>query len=369
MNQDNNNLNNILEQSINNQLHQQTLNQYNAFNTPGEEHQTKSPKKKINTKLIIIVVIILIAVIGTILLPKLFNGSKSNGPVVVNSTFEKNEGYYVLQDENGKVLLSNIKKHGNFCNGTTEVQNTNGEYGIVDGNGKLIVEYGKYSSIEQYSSWSNKYYCFYEVTEKNNNYQKMILKYDGSILYSNKDDRNLRDVDLNVYESTNKFVLFETKEQYQFLNYLGEPFFTLNKKQSIEEPTILSNDGEYANEKYLSIYYDGKTYIYNLDTFKLAFNVFNGEYWIKDRHVSSETTSIAGIDINTKESESLIIFGYPNPDNKKQKKTYLVEKGKITFETDKCLNAYFVGINDLNCLIQNGGPFEKYDINGNKINN
>ena len=40
---------------------------------------------------------------------------------------------------------------------------------------------------------------------------------------------------------------------------------------------------------------------------------------------------------------------------------YVLNKGKITFETDKCLNVAFVN-DEVRCLIQNGGVFEYYDI-------
>lgn len=371
MNQDNNyGFEPMMGQPMQNQnttnIYSQQAVQQN-FNTYAQPVEPQQPKKKFNAKFIIIIVVAIAAIIaGIVFAPKLLsdNEKKANSPVEVLSTFEQKDGYYVLQDENGNILLDNIKSHGKFCNGTTEVQNTNGEYGIIDGSGKFISEYGKYDMVDQYSSWGGNYYCFYEVIDSSS--QKHILKYDGSTLYSNGEDKYLSDVNIHLYDVSTRFVLFETENDYQFLNYMGDAFFTVSKDKDSDEPIVMQNNGNQANEKYLTIYSNGKTYIYDLKTFKPAFNSFEGKYWIKDIEVAKITTNIAGIE-SIKEEDSLIIFGYPNPDDESKRKTILAEKGKITFETDKCLNVAFVDGNNLRCLIQNGGVFEYYDIKGNKL--
>lgn len=367
----NNNLNNnysfdsITGQLVNGQSiqNQNIANMYSQ--QPVEPQQPKKKKKKNLKVLIIIAVAVVVIILGIIFVPKLFidNPGKSNEPIVVSSTFETKDDHYVLKGDNGKILLDNIKSHGKFCNGTTEVKNTDGEYGIIDGSGKFIADYGKYSYINQYSSWGGNYYCFYEVRDDSKS-QEYILKYDGSIFYSNDDDKYLRDVDMEVYDSTTKFILFETEDNFQFVSYLGNVFFTIAKVAE-EEPDIMSSKGENVYDKYLTIYYNNKTYIYDLNSFKQKYT-FDGKYSIGDLHVSKITTTIAGIESN-KEEESLIIWGYPDVNNTQKRNTYLYHKDKLTFETDKCLNVAFVDGNDLRCLVKNGGIFEYYDINGNKL--
>lgn len=332
--------------------------------------QKQNPEKKSKTKLFIIIgAVILLVIVAIILVPKLL-GSGSGGsstdknkPVEVLSTWEEVDGGYVLKDQNGNILLDNIKRHGEFCNGTTEVENKDGQYSIVDGTGKLLVEFGKYKYLDQVSSWGGNYYCFYEVTQ-NEPYQKFILKYDGSIFYSSEEDKYLKDVDINVYDTTVKFVVFETETNFQLVDFKGNVFATIEKVED-EDITVLSATGDEVYDSYLTIYYNNKSYIYDLNTFKEKYT-YDGKFGIDDFEVSEVTVTIAGIENTTKE-EILIISGEPDPTNKDYNVTYVYLDDKLKFQTDKCLRANVTNINDIQCLIQNGGVYEYYDINGNKI--
>lgn len=332
--------------------------------------QNSNPEKKSKTKLFIIIgAVVLLVIVAIILVPKLL-GSGSGGsstdknkPVEVLSTWEEVDGGYVLKDQNGNILLDNIKSHGEFCNGTTEVENKDGQYSIVDGTGKLLVEFGKYKYLDQVSSWGGNYYCFYEVTQ-NEPYQKFILKYDGSIFYSSEEDKYLKDVDINVYDTTVKFVVFETETNFQLVDFKGNVFATIEKVED-EDITVLSASGDEVYDSYLTIYYNNKSYIYDLNTFKEKYT-YDGKFGIDDFEVSEVTVTIAGIENTTKE-EILIISGEPDPTNKDYNVTYVYLDDKLKFQTDKCLRANVTNINDIQCLIQNGGVYEYYDINGNKI--
>lgn len=332
--------------------------------------QNPNLEKKSKTKLFIIIgAVVLLVIVAIILVPKLL-GSGSGGsstdknkPVEVFSTWEEVDGGYVLKDQNGNILLDNIKSHGEFCNGTTEVENNDGQYSIVDGTGKLLVEFGKYKYLDQVSSWGGNYYCFYEVTQ-NEPYQKFILKYDGSIFYSSEEDKYLKDVDINVYDTTVKFVVFETETNFQLVDFKGNVFATIEKVED-EDITVLSATGDEVYDSYLTIYYNNKSYIYDLNTFKEKYT-YDGKFGIDDFEVSEVTVTIAGIENTTKE-EILIISGEPDPTNKDYNVTYVYLDDKLKFQTDKCLRANVTNINDIQCLIQNGGVYEYYDINGNKI--
>lgn len=367
MNQ-NNNDNNIVGYDAQTGLpiYASVYNQNNNMQNIGQFQQpTQNPQgKKFNKKFLTIILIIVGCIaLGVGVAVFILKSSDKLEFVNVTSSFKSRDGHYVLQDENGNVLLDNIKSHGGFCNGTTEVQNTNGEYGIINGSGKFVAEYGKYKNVDQYSSWGGKYYCFYKVTDAKNS-QSYILKYDGSVFYTDNNDKYLGDVSLKVYDTTTRFALFKTKTEFQFVNYLGDVFFTL-KNNGTDEPDIMSADNKNVYDRYLAIYYNDKTYVYDLNTFKL-FNTFDGKYMVKGISISNEKSSIAGVEKND-EKVSLIIFGQPTNGKDSSSRTYLYHEGKLIFETDKCLNAAFVNGNELRCLVQNGGVFEYYDINGNKL--
>lgn len=387
MNQDSNNYNQFNNQGNNENFNNQPLNNqnmniyeqnFNLYQEPNSAFQTsnvntnadqqvgqlKHSNKKMNTKLLVIILIAILVVICGIFIFKKVVNKGSNSPVEVLSTFEKNGEYYTLKSENGKVLLDNIKSHGEFCNGTTEIKNTNGEYAIIDGSGKFVVNYGKYSSIEQYSKYGGKYYCFYKAKDSLKS-QYYILKYDGSIFYSNDDDKYLKSVSVKTYDTSTKYILFETKTSYKFVNYLGDVFFAADKVGD-EAPSIMSCNGENVYDKYLVFYYNNKTYIYDLSSFKQKFDVLDGQFAIRGLQVSKTSVTIAGIE-NKKENESVIIWGYHDVNNIEKRVAYLYYNGKLTFQTDKCLNVAFVNGNEFRCLIQNGGVFEYYDIKGNKL--
>lgn len=311
-------------------------------------------------KKVVLIALLLVIVVGIIIFIKVFPNNKSiNEPISVSSTFEKVDDHYALKDKNGKILLGNIASYGEFCNGTTAVKNSEGQYAIINGNGKFIAEYGKYDSIKQYSSWGGTYYCFYNVREKSNN-QSSILKYDGSILYSDSNNKFLNNISLSNYSV--KFAILTTPDKYEVINYLGNTFITFDRKQNDSKPEVFAG----GDDKYTSIYYDGFTYVYSLSTYDQLLNPLSGKYQIKDIHTVSKTTTVLGIE-NKKDKDYLILFGYPNINDTNTKKTYVLnDKGKITFETDRCLNVAFVD-GEVRCLIKNGGIFEYYDVNGKKL--
>lgn len=337
-------------------LYQQPYTQKNDISN---YTNTEKPKNKKSKLLILIIAVLLVVVIGVIIIvTNLSKNKNDNEPISVSSTFEKIDNHYVLKDDKGKILLDNISSHSEFCNGTTQIINTDGDYAIINGSGKFIAEYGKYDRVEQYHSWGGTYYCFYKVKDYTTN-QSSILKYDGNILYSDNNNKTLKNISLKNYSV--KYAILTTPDKYQVINYLGDTFLSFDRSENDSEPEVYAG----GDGKYTSIYYNGLSYVYDLKTFNQMLTPLNGKYQIQDVYTKSETITIAGFE-NKKEEDSIILFGYPNINDTNMRKTYVLHKGKITFETDKCLNVAFVN-DEVRCLVQNGGVFEYYDVNGKKL--
>ena len=375
--QNNQNLNNTFNQSVN--VSQSTFNnqpqvssnyqqQYSQINVRESTPQTinnfdnnikNKSSNKVKLVLIIGLIVILVIIMAIFILKFILSKiNLGNSFVIPTSVFERNGDNYVLKDEKGKIILDNIASHGEFCNGTAEVKNTNGEYGIINGKGDFIVEYKKYSDISQYS-------CFYKVTDKSNNgYQKYILKYDGSILVKDDNDKVLQNSILHDYTSSNRYALLETEKEYKLLNYLGDTLISIAKVSSAKAPKIISNGFHVSSDQYVSLFYNNKTYIFDLEKSKQILSAFDGTFSVNDIDDSTTTTNIiAGIEFK-KGIETIIIFGHL-PDEETPK-TYVVNKGKITYETNDCFNA-FVSNGKVSCLIQRGGDYKYFDINGREV--
>lgn len=302
-----------------------------------------------------------VLLIGAGVFIMIFNNSSIGGrsdPTFATSSFEKHGDSYVLTDKNGNVLLDNINSHKVFCNGTTEIENKEKQKAIINDQGKFIVDYGKYSYIGQYCSNSDLCYCFYHVIDKETS-QESILKYDGSILYSNTNDPKLKNVKLNNYSTT--FGVLTTPDKYEVINFEGNTFLEFERKNKASNLEVLAG----GDDRYTAIYYDGLTYVYNLNTFKEVLKPLTGKYKVKEVNTTVQTITIAGFE-KTSEEDAIILFGYPNINDTNYMKTIVLNKDKVTFETDKCLNVAFVN-GEVRCLIANGGIFEYYTVDGELI--
>lgn len=264
----------------------------------------------------------------------------------VKSVFEQSGSKYVLKDEKGIVLLDNIKTHGEFCNGNTFVEVDN-KYGIIDGDGNYVVELGKYSYVYQLYNKNPGvvYQCFYKVNDNN---QYMYLKYDGNLLFKDDNDKDLKNNVLHTMGYTNKIAILETSTKYIIYNYLGEELDIIDRIDDSKYEIGTNNVGSYL---FTTIHYNNKTYIFRNNDGKLLFDGV-GNYIV---------SSINDIDTNIYGEDYILIRDEKTLDIK-----IIDKRGKITFETKECSNAFFID-GEIRC--SNGNNDSYFDIKGNLINN
>lgn len=106
---------------------------------------------------------------------------------------------------------------------------------------------------------------------------------------------------------------------------------------------------------------------FDVDTLEILVDVFDGKVTIEDIEDSikvSESITILGFTFKTKQEYTLLVYGLASDGT--TRKSYIIPKNKITFETNECLNGAFLN-GEFRCLIQNGGVFKYFDLNGNEI--
>ncbi len=303
------------------------------------------PKKSTGKKVLIIVLsivgaIILVAIIAFAIFA-LSNNDNYVAMAETTSTFEEVSGKYVLKNKDGKIVADNIYSHGKFCNGTTEVRNIDKQYGIIDQNGKMIVNYGKYSDIDQLSSWGISYYCFYEVEDSNN--QKAYLSYDGKVIYYDKNNPKLSKVSLFYYYDTDRINFIRTENKYIYYSFNGDLIVEYNRKSqdNSDEPDLymkydtLPNGSSQEKSTIATIIFDGKTDIINLNNFKIIRKGLEGEF--KPYEVSASESSLTILGVTKKNIETnYIIRGEITKNGKKVNRFIVFINDNFAFETDDC---------------------------------
>lgn len=354
----------VQSQQVNTNMHQQPMNQMNiqqptqqpvnSFESGNVNNQNlnSKPSKKMNLGLIIaIVAIIVIIVVVTIILLSYNSNSENslnNDPTVSSAFFEESGDHYVLKNENGNILLDNIKNYGDiytksFCNGTIKITTTDGKVGIINDKGKFVAELGKYSYISQTG-------CYYSVTNRDDEIKKKILKYDGSVFFQDENDAYLNKSSIECavnYCFSKKVALFSTNGKYQLLDSKGNVIKEYEKITNVDKPIVSSKIYDEEKDRYITSFYNGYTDVIDTKSNKIITSL-TGEYYIKDINENNENQFI--LYKNDGDNRHLIVYN----------------NGKQTFEKTTCLNVAFVN-GEVRCLIQNGGVFVYYDINGNKL--
>lgn len=360
-------------QPMNNMNFNNQTNQ--MMNNPSDESKPKNKKK-----LFIIIGAVLVVVIIVLILA--FSSSGSGGSFVdkievVNSKFESSGNGYVLKDEDGNVLLKDIDRYGTFVVGTTYVRNNKNEYAIIDGKGKQLVEYGKYKKIRQLCSWGSTCYGLYEAETDD---QSFYLKYDGSVLYKDDNDKNLYTVSNSYFTSSENLFTIKTKEKEMIYNNYGVLLkeFMINKDDKDKEgPVLLTSDSDY----YDIIFYENKSYVFNSITGK---ELMSGEgyYFVRDENIywitkssgskENKTTMVRiivhEVPLNLIRTEEQPFYGtqlYSEGNGN----TYVYENDKLLFKlTGKCDRESFNNSDHdvIECYPYEGDKIS-FDIEGNEI--
>ena len=242
------------------------------------------------------------------------------------------------------IINNNIFEFIDYCilgmfsftsnNGTTSIKNQNKEDAIIDEQGNFIVKYGQYRSIYHIG-------CFYNITDNSDTYRKMLLKSDGSILYQDDNDRFLKDITIKEIGKLSYgklagsmgYTMIEMKNDKTYVLYSanGKELITLDIIKE-QYPTfnhqniLIRKDNKYVetnNTKYLSLYYNDKTYIFNLIDEKLTMTL-EGNYVFDEINKGNDNQYILKCK-GTKCKNSMII----------------VNNDKISYQTE-CENIRFV---------------------------
>lgn len=234
-----------------------TTNNSNEENTKQYElNSIKKTKTKMNKKYKILLIIIGV-ILSLLLLLSLFlmitNRKKeieSTTDIVTNTTFflPNDDHKYAIFDDNGNKITDFIyTDYYNFNNGGSIVYQDD-KVGIVNESGKMTIDFGRYKDIESSAG-------LYKVHDSDYNYY--LVDSHGNILY------DLKDKDITTFKDINNYSILKdkNKKQYDILNNKGFSIISF-KMNSDNEPT--AND---YNE-YISIFYDKKNYILNVDTSK-----------------------------------------------------------------------------------------------------
>ena len=230
--------------------------------------------KQIKILIIFLVAVSLVAIASGVVL-MVFNTSNSGNTSIKYTTtfFLRNEdSKYALFNEDGERLTEFVyTSPSDFMNGTAEVS-LDDKVGIIDENGKMTVDFGKYDSITNKNG-------VYEVRDKDS--KSYLINGNGKVLYT------LEDASLHTYTDSDYYSILEDRKakKYYVLGSNGE---------ELESFDITSNEDVTTNvvDNYASIFYNGKNYIFDLTTGKEIITFNDSEHYCVNRVSDDRKTLI-----------------------------------------------------------------------------
>ena len=321
----------------------QPVNNYdsNGFKQPSNNFVNNENIKKI----VIGVIAVAVVVGGFFGIKSLFGGNSTaiNSESLTSSSafaIKNSAGKYALFNNDGTKLTDFTYKYvSSFFNGTAIVtQGDNSyKYGVISQSGKMIIPVGKYASIDEIGG-------LYKLADKN--YDHVLANSTGKIV------SDLKTEELASYFD-DYYVMLENANSYIFMNYNGTRFLTIGKNKSItSEPVTKETDG------LLTVFYNGKNYIYNAITGKKIIEFTDSSQYCIDGQ-------------NEKNPNEIILQNCTGSTYHNDSEDYkYVANGSIKFETKKgCSNLYFEDGSIL-CNYYDSTDRESklriYDENGNK---
>ncbi len=230
-------------------LSQQSLN--NNYNNGLKNQSNEKPKINKIIMPIILVAVVMILAGGVFTFTKKSKNTVVTKDKIYTSAFflTNKEGKYALFNDDGEQLSEFIfNEAGEFFNGTARVRKDDA-YGIIDSNGKMTVDFGKYKRIISSSG-------LYEVSTED--YHSFLINGTGKVLY------DLEDKDVINFSDGYYSILKDTKNKtYSLLNDQGKILKSFPISEKIEnDPSTNENEG------YISVFYNNKNYIINEQTGK-----------------------------------------------------------------------------------------------------
>ena len=225
-----------------------------------EVNGTTNDKPKNKIVLILLLIIIVAVIIGVVIYfvnnKKIMGIGKYND----NAFFIEVDGKKLLFNDDGKRLTDIEYIYAtSFSNGTAVVENPNKEYGIINSSGKMVLDYGKYKYIY---SFKPLYKACYDLSNCE------LITGSGQVLYNSDGIAPL------TYGSNDSFLVLKDEKNmvYRILNN--------NAKEMIKIPInseIVTNPIISSKDNYISVYYENKTYIIDLDAAKVI-KTYDGNY-------------------------------------------------------------------------------------------
>ena len=293
---------------------------------PTEQSQytnnTQLSEKKKNNKIILIIIPIVIIAIVLLLVSKKGKTTKTIDEVGYSPAFflGNSENKYAVFNDDGKRLTDFVfEGASDFINGAAIVKKDN-TYGLVNTNGKMTADFGKYSNISKAAG------MFKVRTEE---FKYYLINGNGEMLY------DLENKNLTTFIAEDSYSILEDNDSktYKILNYEGKEIvsFPINGSEE-KDPETNIKDG------YVSVFYNKKNYI--LDSIS------------KKQIVSFDSDSHYCIN-DVKEDGKIITLNSCVGMFEKQDKTYykFIKDGKLYDLTDKCEKVYYA---DNNLVCSNG---------------
>ncbi len=314
-----------MQQSINNQQFvQQPMN--NNVNTPNNKYN----KKLIFLFIVIAIFIIVLGVVAFLYFKK--DKNKNLEMDITDSTafFIENEDkkYALFNDEGNQLTEFIFTSVDDFVNGTALVEKDNA-YGIIDSNGKMTVDFGKYSYITTVAS-------MYKIRAED--YHSILIDGTGKVLY------DLNDNNLITFIGGYYSILKEkSTKTYKVLNPQGIVMTSFPVVENIDhDPTTNEID------EFISVFYNNKNFILNEKTGKevISFN--------DDKHYCVN---------QVEEDGKIIILNSCASWYQSQDKTYykFIKDGKLYDLNDQCDSVYYEN-NNIVCR----KDYKKYLLDNNQ---
>ena len=209
---------------------------------------TKKSKVKLFVIIGIIVAVIALVLVLVLCLPK-GSGKSNKNKNYSTAFFLREDDKYALFSNDGKKLTGfEFTYAGTIVNGTAIVKKDDA-YGVIGSNGKMVVDFGKYKYISGVGA-------LYKVRDNEGN--EYLLDSKG------KKISDLKNAEVNSYIGENLYVILHDKEakSYKVLDQDGKAVVSFAEVKDAEKPATNSEDG------YVSVFYNDKNYILNLNTGK-----------------------------------------------------------------------------------------------------
>lgn len=246
----------------------------------GTDTNSNFPPSKKSKKLIVVIIAILFiigAVIATIAIIVIITNSKKDNKSSISESLTQSDSFFI-QDSNNNYALFDYSgnqltdfifaHHGSFVNGATEVENTEGQNGIVGMDGKMIIDFGKCKYLSQEGA-------LYSCTDEEIN-DSLISAKGKTILQADElSVSSIIGVDpITIVKQTDED---EETGTYTIYDYEGKTIVSFpesSDEDKDEDDSFLSND----NGDYVSIYYGGTTYVIDLTKSKVVISLKDEKY-------------------------------------------------------------------------------------------